>query len=294
VDVLREVLGLDLELDRAEHPIGTFSLDLIGSDLTHGCRLVLENQIEASDHGHLGQLLTYAAGSGAGTIIWIAKAFREEHRVALEWLNEHTDEETRFFGIVVRALRIGESQPAPLLEVVARPSDWQKSLRRATGRESEDAAAYRAFWEPLRSRIREERPELLKGRTVPKSLWLGINSPIARTYLAGEIGSGELRVHLELDQGDRAANLALLERLREHTETLETAVGPIDFLPGKFRSKLVHRNAWEGKLLTEPESHDPARTWFYEHLMAFRRALEVIAPSIPDEPVATGESTESG
>jgi hypothetical protein len=146
VDVLGEALGgLDLELERAEHPVGTFSLDLIGTDLTHGARLIVENQIEASDHRHLGQILTYAAGTDAGTIIWVAKAFRDEHRVALDWLNEHTGEGTRFFGVVIRALRIGESLPAPFLELVVSPNDWQKSVRQTTpAGESSEAAAYRA------------------------------------------------------------------------------------------------------------------------------------------------------
>lgn len=283
VDVLRDLLGLDLELEHAEQPIGTFSLDLIGSDLTHGCRLVVENQIESSDHGHLGQLLTYAAGSDAGTIIWIAKSFREEHRVALEWLNEHSDEETRFFGVVVRALRVPGSLPAPLLEVVARPSDWQKSVRRATIRESEDNIAYRAFWDPLRSRLFLERPELLKGRAIPKSLWLTVVSPIPKTYMAAEIGSGELRVHLELDTGDRDTNLAMLEQLRERRNELESVVGPLDFLEGNFRCKIVRREPRQGTLLTQPEAHDSARAWFHDHLLAFHAAVEKVAPLIGSE-----------
>ncbi len=81
-----------MELERAEHSVGSFSLDLIGRDLTNGTPLIVENQIEASDHGHLGQLLTYAAGTDAGTIVWVTKEFRDEHRVALDWFNEHTGE----------------------------------------------------------------------------------------------------------------------------------------------------------------------------------------------------------
>ncbi len=282
VDLLRDALdGLDIELQRAEHPIGSFSLDLVGSDLTHGTNLVIENQIESSNHGHLGQLLTYAAGSNAGTIIWIAKSFREEHRVALDWLNEHTDEGTRFFGVVVRALRIGDSQPAPFLEVVTKPSDWQKSVRRAAPTtDSAEHAAYRAFWAPLRERFLSENPALLKGRAEPKSLWLGMNSPISRTSFAGEVGSGELRVHLEIDTGDRERNLALLEQLGLHRAMIEAETGELDFLEGNYRCKIVKRLPWEGKLLTQPARQDKAREWFYENLTAFRRGVETVAPAI--------------
>ncbi|MFN8185822.1 MAG: DUF4268 domain-containing protein [Gaiellales bacterium] len=281
VDVLRDALdGLEIELERAEHPIGNFSLDLIGRDLTHGSRLIVENQIETTDHGHLGQLLTYAAGSDAGTIIWVAKAFREEHRVALEWLNEHTDERTRFFGVVVRALRVGASQPAPFLEVAAKPSDWQKSVRSATsGSESAEHAAYRAFWAPLRERLMNEDPALLKGRSEPKSLWLVTNSPIHRTSIAAEIGSGELRVHLEIDTGDRERNLHVLQRLRDDRATIEAAVGELEYLEGNYRCKIVKRLPWPGKLLTEPDRYDEAREWFYENLGSLRRGVEAARPA---------------
>ncbi|MBM2822711.1 MAG: hypothetical protein HW413_1457 [Thermoleophilia bacterium] len=96
-DVLGDTLGLEIQLEEAEHSVGGFSLDLIGRDLTHEARLIVENQIEQSDHGHLGQLLTYTAGTDAATIVWIARGFRDEHRVALDWLNEHTGEDIRFF-----------------------------------------------------------------------------------------------------------------------------------------------------------------------------------------------------
>lgn len=86
-DDLGAVLGIDIELTANEHPIGSFALDLIGRDLTNDCVLIVENQLTATDHGHLGQIVTYAAGADAGTVVWMATAFREEHRQALDWLN---------------------------------------------------------------------------------------------------------------------------------------------------------------------------------------------------------------
>ena len=274
VDVLREALGLEFEIERNEHPVGSFSLDLIGTDLTNGARLIVENQIEQSDHGHLGQLVTYAAGTDAGTILWVAKAFRDEHRAALEWLNEQTNEDTRFFGVAVRALRIGDSPPAPFLEVVARPSDWQKTVRRVTAAsESDEHAAYRAFWSPLRERLMAENPEWLSGRAEPKSMYLGTNSPIPGQFLSAGIGSGELRVELEIDTGDRERNLSVFEQLRQRRSVLESETGELDFLEGGYRSKIVKRLPWNGKLLTQPDRQDEARDWFYENLGALRRGI---------------------
>jgi hypothetical protein len=282
VDVLRDALGgLDIELEKAEHPVGTFSLDLIGRDLTHGATLIVENQIEASDHGHLGQLLTYAAGTDAGTVVWVAKSFRDEHRVALDWLNEHTGEGTRFFGIVVRALRVGGSPPAPFLELAVQPNDWQKSVRQATaGGESAEAAAYREFWAPLREQLSRRDPALFKGRAAPRSIWLGMNSPIPQTTIYGEIGAGELRACLEMNANDRTANVALLGRLADHRTALEEELGELDFLEGKLRCKIVKREPWEGRLLTQPARHDEARAWFYDNLCALRRVVDVVTPEI--------------
>ena len=87
-DVLSDALGIDLELSAAEHPVGGFNLDLVGRDLTNNCVLIVENQLSTTDHGHLGQLVTYAAGTDARTIVWISPSFREEHRQALDFLND--------------------------------------------------------------------------------------------------------------------------------------------------------------------------------------------------------------
>src|SRR5690349_15136925 len=94
-DRLADALGIDLELTAAEHPVGNFLLDLAGKDITNEAVLIVENQLEPTNHTHLGQLLTYAAGTGAATIVWISPAFKEEHRQALDWLNEQTGEDTR-------------------------------------------------------------------------------------------------------------------------------------------------------------------------------------------------------
>ena len=108
-DSLADVLGIDLELTANEHPVGGFAQDLIGKDVTNGCVLIVENQLTVTNHVHLGQLLTYAAGTDTATIVWIAMSFREEHRQAVDWLNSLEGEDARFFGIEIGAVRVGES-----------------------------------------------------------------------------------------------------------------------------------------------------------------------------------------
>src|SRR5204862_230509 len=93
--------------------------------------VIIENQLTPTDHGHLGQLLTYAAGLEARTIIWIAEEFREEHRAAIDFLNRATTEEFAFFGVKIELFRIGDSQLAPDFSIVAKPNDWSKRTQSA-------------------------------------------------------------------------------------------------------------------------------------------------------------------
>ena len=166
-DTLGEVLGIDLELERNEHPVGGFSLDLIGRDLTNDCALIVENQLEGTDHAHLGQILTYAAGTDAATIVWMATTFREEHRQALDWLNNLAGDQARFFGVQITAVRIGDSPVAPQFRLRAQPNDWHAQLSRAvraTTAVSGKAQLYRDFWtrfldRALRAARVDQRPD---------------------------------------------------------------------------------------------------------------------------------------
>ena len=169
VDVLSDLIGMDLVLESAEHPVGGFSLDLIGYDEASGGAVIVENQLEQSDHLHLGQIITYAAGTDPTTIVWVATAFRSEHRAAIDWLNQRTDERTRVFGVVIHVARIGDSLFAPNFELVAQPNDWEKQVKQAsavamTG-QSGKALIYREFWEFALDRIRAEQPSWTRALT---------------------------------------------------------------------------------------------------------------------------------
>ena len=99
LSILGEVLGVELELEAQERAVGPFRADILCKEIGSGTWVLVENQLERSDHLHLGQLLTYASGLEAVTIVWIAARFTEEHRSTLDWLNRITDESFRFFGL---------------------------------------------------------------------------------------------------------------------------------------------------------------------------------------------------
>ena len=124
---LADIIGLDLELEATEKSVGPFSADILCKDTVNDQWVLVENQLERTDHRHLGQLLTYAAGLNAVTVVWIAERFTEEHRAALDWLNEITGEGTDFFGLEIELWRIGKSPAAP-------KSTWPRSPTTGRGR----------------------------------------------------------------------------------------------------------------------------------------------------------------
>jgi Domain of unknown function (DUF4268) len=221
-DYLAEALGIELEFDAAEVAVGRFSLDLSGRDLTNAAVLAVENQLGPSDHGHLGQLLTYTAGTDAATIVWIAPMIYPEHRAALDWLNNNTPEHVRFFGIELKAVRIGNSSPALQLDVVCRPNDWTKASKSAQrgAQPSEKGAAYFRFWELLIQRIAAEHPTWTTARQSSTRSWLIVG------YLTRDCGYAfaftrerRLRHELYIDANDKVRNLAILNAIRTHVAT---------------------------------------------------------------------------
>ena len=151
IELLGETIGLELEVEAQEKNVGPFRADILCKDTTTGHWILIENQLERSDHTHLGQLLTYAAGLEVVTIVWITARFTEEHRAALDWLNEITDDRFRFFGLEVELWRIGDSLAAPKFDLVAKPNDWSRSVSAAARRltespVSETQALRLAFW----------------------------------------------------------------------------------------------------------------------------------------------------
>jgi len=126
-----------LQLVRTEHPVDSFSADIVCKVIDTDSFVLIENQLEKTDHVHAGQILTYAAKFDARIIVWIAQRFTEAHRASIDWLNHITDDQYGFFGVEVRAVRIGTSDVAPLFDVVAKPNEWTKPKAAGAAKQAE-------------------------------------------------------------------------------------------------------------------------------------------------------------
>ena len=157
--VLSEALNMELETEGQEERVGPFRADILCRDTQDDSLVLIENQLERTDHNHLGQLLTYAAGLQTVSIIWVARTFADEHRAALDWLNEITDEQFRFFGLEIELWRIGDSPAAPKFNIVAKPNEWTRSTGPAAKGDGILTAANlqnRRFWEQLDAHLKAQ------------------------------------------------------------------------------------------------------------------------------------------
>jgi len=283
-DGLAEVLGIDLELTVNEHPVGAYSLDLLGKDLTNDCVLIVENQLGGTDHSHLGQLLTYAAGTDAATVVWIATSFREEHRQALDWLNNLAGENARFFGIEIQTVRIADSPVAPTFVLRAQPNDWHATLSAAaksTSKASGKAPLYKAFWSSFLDAVHAQRPTWTRAKVPTDVNWMTMPSPIKGAVVGVNFTqNAQIRTELYIDSGDGSLNALIFEELEKHRTDLEDMFGEAlswEDLPGRRACRLA---AYAPGSVTETDSHDDYIAWFIDAGSRLRAALNTCAAAV--------------
>ncbi len=277
-DALGEVLGIDIELTANEHPVGSFALDLIGRDLTNDCVLVVENQLTATDHGHLGQIVTYAAGADAGTVVWMATAFREEHRQALDWLNNLAEGSARFFGVEIGAVRIADSLPAPSFKLRAQPNDWHAQVAAAakvSSRAGSKGAMYVQFWTRFIERVRAEHPGWTNSHKAGPDSWLTMPCPFkgGPQFRVSFAAGGQLRSVLYIDYPSPDAVDHLFGFLTERKAEIESAYGsPLTWeeLAGRRARRIADYRPGD---VSEIGEHDTYIDWFFDTGARLRQAL---------------------
>lgn len=221
LSLLAEALGIgDLEVIGTEQWVGDFKVDILAED--GDGKLIIENQLAKTDHSHLGQIITYAAGIDARKVIWLAETFRPEHIAALQFLNEHTTEELNFFGVQIELYRIGDSPLAPKFEVVAKPSTWVKASReqaKAATVSSPTKQLQLQFWNALVEKLSTKAPGIKPQRPRPQH-WL--QHSLGRTgFILSATASqkdSRLGVEIYINASDSKKRFAQLFAQREAIE----------------------------------------------------------------------------
>lgn len=218
--LLSEAVGMDLELREVESAVGSFRADIYAADTATGAKVIIENQLEDTNHDHLGKIITYAAGKGAQVVIWIVRHARDEHRQAIEWLNAHTDDEAAFFLVEIEVWSIGDSLPAPRFNVVEQPNEWARAVKASEGMSETDKIKL-AYWTRYRE-VAEATPEFMKEfspRKPAKNHWSTLSCGSSAYHMALLIDTQGGRTGIEFyvpddkEIGHRAiANVAIFEQ----------------------------------------------------------------------------------
>jgi hypothetical protein len=271
IDRLNQVLGLDIEITEREGPVGSFAVDLVGKDLGSGRTVIIENQLEPTDHSHLGQLLTYAAGREAKIVIWISPQFREEHRQALDWLNEHTGEDQAFFGVEIRLVRIDDSRPAPLFKLVSQPNEWQKTVSSPQA-VSPRAEAYQLFWQRFLEKLRKQAPGFTNAQKGLPQNWYSIGAGRSGfTYSTAFKQKGRFGVELCIDIGEKEKNKQFFDELYNEKDRIEQELNMPLIWERLDTARLSRVGTYREGTIDGPEAElDELQDWAVSTLIKFR------------------------
>ncbi len=277
---LGEALGITLETVETESPVGSRSLDILATDASSGRPVIIENQLSYSDGDHLSRLLIYAAGKDADIVIWVATEFEEEHWLVLQWLNQRTGTQTRFFGVAIEVWRIDGSRPAPWFRVVAAPNDWRKRNVNVRGSVAPSGMKrrYRDFRIGLEEKLRLEPDLPLNPGKDHGNPWLSISDVHGIRYSV----DFRTRIYFSFQLDTRGSNQSLewcysaLDRLEEHKDHIESDLGQLEW-----------KRRWQGKRGSQVASYYPRRfsdlsdPWAEVHgwvIKTYRRFREVFEP----------------
>lgn len=223
LEILSEAVGIDIVLEEQESNVGDFSVDLYATEEGTGRRIIIENQLEETNHDHLGKIITYASGKDAEVIIWIVKKARDEHKQAIEWLNQHTDDKFEFFLIEIELWKINDSEPAPKFNIVERPNNWAKAMKKTAGL-SETETLRLAFWENFNNEALKHSNfmKIFKLRKPQAQHWYDLGMGSSAYHLSMTINtknnclSAGLYVHEDKD---------IIAKLRENEELVAKILG---------------------------------------------------------------------
>ena len=226
--LLGDTIGLDLELVATEKAVGSFSADIVCLNTQDDTKVLIENQLERTDHTHLGQIITYAAGLEAVTVIWLAKSITEEHRAAIDWLNMITEKGINFFGLEIELWKIGESDIAPKFNIVSKPNEWARTVStERPGELTEDKKLQLKFWTGFKDYIANQE-SMIKTTSPKPHRWMGIaigKSGIRLSAIASfwnsetnSFQTNELRAQVTLRGSDAKKRYDALEHMKSEIE----------------------------------------------------------------------------
>ena len=232
LELLGNELGIDMEVIGTEVRTGSYFADILALDSNTGEKIVIENQLEETDHSHLGQIITYASGHDAKTIIWLVRKVREEHRRAVDWLNDHTDDEINIFLCEIELWKIDDSKLAPNFQIVSSPNNWTKIIKRSTvGELSATKMLQLNYWTQLSEMIDKNEKYYSTFRS---------RKPSAQNWYSLALGSG--KAHIVLSTNTLKNEISSNILIKNHKDLFEYLYSQKEEIEEEFGCPLIWKN----------------------------------------------------
>ncbi len=271
LSLLSDEIGIEISLIRTEASVGKFNVDILAEEENTGRKIIIENQLESTDHDHLGKVITYASGFDASIIIWVVKNVRDEHKQAIDWLNEHTDEEANFFVVKMEVWQIGNSPYAPKFQVISQPNDWAKAVKKSNPQNelSEVRLMQLEFWTEFKKYSKENNATIRLRKPLPRS-WYDITLGDSRAHLALSTDTRINEIRCEFYIRD---SKELFAELKNHKDEIKNLLGyelEWMYLEGKKASRI--RTATKANL-TQTEKWQDYFEWSLKAAEIFQKVF---------------------
>lgn len=293
--LLSNTLEMELELEGTEVNVGPFKADIVANDLFSDSKVVIENQLEKTNHDHLGKILTYASGLNARVMIWVAREFTEEHRRALDFINENAAPELRCYGIEIQLWKIGDSVPAPMFRVISKPNDYTSEIKTTaggTGEISQVKAIYLDFWIDFVAYCKENKTRLNLRKPRPQH-WFSF--AIGRNKFSHNLVASlqNRRIGCEIYMRGKNAKTAF-HLLYEKRKEIEANLGPLEWmeLPAKQDCRIIIRKSDID--ISNKVTWPGAFAWLLEQAEKFQKTFPSIIKSLPDLEIVDDEDESNG
>ncbi|MDD3487884.1 MAG: DUF4268 domain-containing protein [Candidatus Pacebacteria bacterium] len=205
IDYLNDILDMDIAVQTVEGSVGPYSVDIYGED-SSGNKVIIENQLEKSDHAHLGQILTYLVNLDANTAIWITTNPSEEHQQVVEWLNEITPDDMYFYLIQIEGITIeGQESVAPLFTIIEGPTEDRKKIGAEKKEHAQRHAVRQQFWSQVIN-VMNEKNNLCQNVSPSTDSWIGIGLGISGVSLNLVVSQSYARSEIYINRGDKQEN----------------------------------------------------------------------------------------
>ena len=275
IDELSEVIGIEIIDVKREGGVGNFSCDLIGTEANSENKVIIENQLEQTNHDHLGKIITYASGVGAKYVVWVARKIREEHQKALEWLNENASG-VSFFGVEVSAIAIDESKPALSFRLVIEPNTWSKEVKQTVEQIDERHQKYLHFFTRLVSEYERVKPDWRHLTARPDS-WLAFGAgKTGFSFVWAFRGDNRFDIELYIDTKDKDEVKAYFGELKQYKNEIDKQIPGLSWeeLPEKRGSRIAIYKKMSVAIKKMPDDQiDELVRWAIEQMDIFRKVF---------------------